>query len=84
MNETCKNCTGEGIVGMGDQPWLRQGHLHTCEVCGGTGKINNNENKMNEETNPPQEGEGKKEEQVEPSPEVGGESVPAEPVVPAE
>ncbi len=37
--EPCKNCNGEGIVGNGDQPWLKQGHLHTCEVCAGTGKV---------------------------------------------
>lgn len=35
----CKNCLGDGIVGAGDQPWLKQGAQSTCAVCGGTGKI---------------------------------------------
>lgn len=34
---TCSNCRGEGLVGSGDQPWLRIGHLTTCKQCNGTG-----------------------------------------------
>lgn len=37
--EPCKNCNGDGQVGNGDKPWLKQGHLHTCEKCQGTGKV---------------------------------------------
>jgi len=36
--KTCTNCNGDGIVGSGDQPWLKQGHLVGCKACGGTGK----------------------------------------------
>lgn len=36
---TCKNCRGEGLVGSGEQPWLRIGHVKTCPECSGTGKI---------------------------------------------
>lgn len=38
-NNKCSNCNGEGIVGSGEKPWLKEGHLHTCDVCKGTGKI---------------------------------------------
>lgn len=37
---TCNNCLGDGVVGSGDQPWLKQGALRTCELCNGTGQIN--------------------------------------------
>lgn len=36
MNK-CENCVGEGLVGQGPEPWLRQGHIETCPVCLGTG-----------------------------------------------
>ncbi|MES2216688.1 MAG: hypothetical protein V4481_05345 [Patescibacteria group bacterium] len=36
---TCQNCRGEGLVGAGDQPWLKQGPLGTCKPCSGSGKI---------------------------------------------
>ncbi len=26
------------MVGQGEKPWLKQGHLETCKVCVGTGK----------------------------------------------
>lgn len=84
MNDKCANCNGDGIVGNGPVPAAKEGHLHTCEVCGGTGKIISNQTNMNEETSAPQEGEEKKDEQVESAPEVG-ETVPAElEVVPSE
>lgn len=35
----CDNCNGEGIVGQGESPWLKQGHLEVCKKCTGTGKI---------------------------------------------
>lgn len=35
----CTNCNGEGLVGQGDKPWLKQGKLETCTACKGTGKI---------------------------------------------
>jgi hypothetical protein len=35
--ENCKNCYGKGLVGAGDKPWLQQGPLHTCKMCGGKG-----------------------------------------------
>lgn len=36
---TCKNCNGEGIVGNGPNPAAKEGHLHGCGVCAGTGKV---------------------------------------------
>jgi DnaJ-class molecular chaperone len=36
--ETCKKCLGEGLIGAGDQPHLRQGKISTCLDCAGTGK----------------------------------------------
>lgn len=35
----CENCHGEGLVGQGEKPWLRQGHIDTCKICNGTGKV---------------------------------------------
>ena len=35
----CSNCKGGGLVGTGEQPWLRLGHLSTCTKCLGTGKV---------------------------------------------
>lgn len=39
MENKCENCHGEGLVGQGEQPWLRQGRTETCKKCGGTGKL---------------------------------------------
>lgn len=39
MTTVCPVCRGEGIIGVGDQPHLRQGPLSTCPNCGGTGKV---------------------------------------------
>lgn len=36
---TCTNCNGEGLVGQGDNPALKQGRIDTCSVCNGTGKV---------------------------------------------
>lgn len=33
----CTNCAGGGLVGVGEQPWLRQGPISTCPNCAGTG-----------------------------------------------
>ena len=38
--QTCPNCDGNGLVGQGPSPWLRQGHITTCPVCTGTGILN--------------------------------------------
>lgn len=38
MNE-CPKCHGGGLVGGGDKPWERVGHLSTCDLCSGTGKV---------------------------------------------
>lgn len=38
----CTNCNGEGLVGQGDQPWLKQGHIQTCGKCDGTGQVDVN------------------------------------------
>lgn len=40
MQQTqCTKCLGDGIVGNGDNPHMKEGHQHTCDLCGGTGKI---------------------------------------------
>ena len=39
MQTKCTNCNGEGIVGNGDKPWLKEGALSTCPVCKGTGTL---------------------------------------------
>lgn len=41
MNITanCPVCKGEGLIGAGDMPWLRQGPISTCGNCGGSGKV---------------------------------------------
>ena len=39
MTTNCENCKGDGLVGAGEQPWLRQGRLERCTKCGGTGKV---------------------------------------------
>ena len=36
---TCENCKGDGIVGVGTEPWLKNGDNSTCKVCTGTGKV---------------------------------------------
>jgi DnaJ-class molecular chaperone len=38
--QNCAVCGGDGLVGAGDQPTLKQGPLSTCTYCLGTGKIN--------------------------------------------
>jgi DnaJ-class molecular chaperone len=63
--ETCKNCNGDGIVGNGPSPWLKEGAVHGCEVCSGTGQVASGETvPVPEEATPPQDGEEKKDEPV--------------------
>lgn len=61
--EQCKNCLGDGIVGNGDVPHLKQGQIVQCPVCKGTGKV----------------GDAPAEEQVAPQAEPVEESPKAEP-----
>jgi|GEM_PF-2959147 len=35
----CETCAGEGLVGSGAFPILRQGSVTTCNNCEGTGKV---------------------------------------------
>ncbi len=35
----CTKCLGDGIIGSGDNPHLKLGKQVTCDMCGGTGKI---------------------------------------------
>ncbi len=35
----CDNCKGDGIVGVGENPHLKEGPQSTCPVCTGTGKV---------------------------------------------
>ena len=37
--ETCPVCKGDGLIGNGSEPHLKQGELRTCYVCKGTGKV---------------------------------------------
>ena len=39
MTTDCSTCHGEGLVGTGDQPWLKLGDVRTCAECAGTGKV---------------------------------------------
>lgn len=36
--QLCEKCKGDGIVGQGDKPWLKEGFNETCKECVGTGK----------------------------------------------
>lgn len=35
----CTNCNGEGLVGSGEKPWMKQGKIVTCPECSGTGQM---------------------------------------------
>lgn len=35
----CPKCKGDGIIGAGDRPWEKAGATSTCDMCGGTGKV---------------------------------------------
>lgn len=35
----CETCLGDGLIGAGPQPWLKQGLVRQCPDCNGTGKI---------------------------------------------
>lgn len=35
----CPKCKGGGIIGAGERPWEKAGHTGTCDLCGGTGKV---------------------------------------------
>lgn len=39
MSQTCDKCQGQGIIGSGDNPHMREGRTITCDQCAGTGKI---------------------------------------------
>ena len=36
---TCDLCRGDGLIGNGPEPHLKQGEVITCPKCKGTGKI---------------------------------------------
>ncbi len=33
----CTKCLGEGLIGSGENPELKQGAIKTCDLCAGTG-----------------------------------------------
>ncbi len=37
--KTCDKCNGDGLIGNGPNPHLKQGRIGTCDQCSGTGKI---------------------------------------------
>lgn len=85
MENKCANCHGDGIVGQGEQPWLKQGHTETCKVCNGTGKaeadagetVDTTESQATEPETPAQAaGEEKKEEDADTAPEASDPSIP--------
>lgn len=39
MTMQCDNCKGEGLVGSGDKPWLKEGAIVTCPICTGVGEL---------------------------------------------
>lgn len=38
MENICGVCKGEGLVGVGENPHLKEGNISTCSACAGTGK----------------------------------------------
>lgn len=36
---TCEKCKGEGLIGQGPNPHLREGRTEVCPDCNGTGQI---------------------------------------------
>lgn len=36
---TCEKCAGDGLIGNGPNPHLKEGHITTCPDCNGTGKV---------------------------------------------
>ena len=50
MTKLCTNCGGTGLVGnTKETPWVHNGPLSTCAICGGRGKINEDGTKWTEE-----------------------------------
>lgn len=82
---TCKNCLGDGIVGVGDKPWLKEGPQSTCTVCSGTGQVEDGSVESVPET-PAEEPAPVDNSQSESFSEGSSDesSSPVEPVVPAE
>ncbi len=39
---TCNKCKGEGLIGVGENPHLKEGPISTCDTCSGTGKADEN------------------------------------------
>lgn len=40
MSESmCPKCKGDGIIGAGERPWEKAGATGTCDMCGGTGNV---------------------------------------------
>lgn len=39
MENICGVCKGEGLVGVGENPHLKEGNISTCSACAGTGKL---------------------------------------------
>ena len=39
MSTECEKCRGDGLVGAGEQPWLKQGAISTCPECSGKGQL---------------------------------------------
>src|ERR1035437_1580611 len=39
MTTQCDICKGEGLVGAGPEPHLKQGEISTCTNCSGTGQV---------------------------------------------
>lgn len=37
--KTCDVCKGDGLVGVGENPHLKEGPVSTCVPCSGTGKV---------------------------------------------
>lgn len=45
---TCDKCRGGGLIGAGDQPWLKNGAVSTCDKCTGTGQVDESANTVSE------------------------------------
>lgn len=52
--QNCEKCKGQGLIGVGDKPWERNGNVSTCDACAGTGKVVSAVVPAHEQTQPDQ------------------------------
>lgn len=52
----CEKCMGSGLIGNGPNPHLRVGAVKVCDICKGTGKIEDASVDNTDETGTPKKG----------------------------